>query len=72
VAISTDGTVQTVSVYGRTYFAKTGTATLSSNISGVGSADFTYSTNSPSSLMRWIVTGKAYDAFAIGWVPLEK
>jgi hypothetical protein len=69
LAISTDCTVQVVNIYGSTYYGQTGTATLNSSISGVGSADFTYTTDSLSPLIRWMVTGKAYDAFAIGWVP---
>jgi hypothetical protein len=69
LAISTDCTVQVVNIYGSTYYGKTGTATLNPNISGVGSTDFTYTTDSLSPLIRWIVTGKTYDAFAIGWVP---
>ena len=69
LAISTDCTVQVVNIYGSAYDGKTGTATLNSAISGIGSADFTYTTDSQSPLIRWIVTGKAYDAFAIGWMP---
>jgi hypothetical protein len=69
IAISTDCTVQVVNIYGSSYYGQTGTATLNSNITDVGSADFTYTTSSLSPLMRWIVTGKTYDAFAIGWVP---
>jgi hypothetical protein len=72
LAISTDCTVQVVNIYGSAYGGKTGTATLNSSISGVGSADFTYTTDSLSPLIRWIVTGKAYDAFAIGWAPAEE
>lgn len=72
LAISTDCTVQAVNIHGSTYYGKTGTATLNSSISGVGNADFTYTTNLISPLIRWIVTGKEYDAFAIGWVPATK
>jgi hypothetical protein len=76
LAISTDGTVQTVSVFGSTYNGQSGTATQVSTISGVGSADFTYSTAfiSPP-LTSWIVNvgivSTTYNVFGIAWAPSQ-
>jgi hypothetical protein len=69
IAISTDCTVQAVNIYGSAYLGAIGTNTLVSTITGAGSADFTYATSSVSPLIRWLLTGTYYDAFAIGWLP---
>jgi hypothetical protein len=69
IAISTDCTVQTVSISGATYSGQAGTTTLATNISGVGPANFTYSTTS-SPLTSWtttVVVDPTYGVFAIGW-----
>jgi len=74
VAISTDGTAQVVSAFGSTYYGQSGTGTLNTNISGVGDARFTYTTNSSSPLTSWQTTKTGvptiittYNVFAIGW-----
>jgi len=72
-AISTDGTIQSVSIFGSTYNGQAGTATLSSNISGVGLAYFTYTTTS-SPLTSWttvILTDPTYSVFGIAWAPSQ-
>lgn len=69
IAISTDCTLQTVSILGATYSGQAGTATLVTNMSGVGPANFTYSTTS-SPLTSWTTTvlvDPTYGVFAIGW-----
>ena len=70
IAISTDCTVQTVSISGATYSGQAGTTTLVTNISGVGPANFTYSTTS-SPLTSWTTIVReedpTYGVFAIGW-----
>ena len=66
VAISTDGMVQTVSIFGGTYFRQSGTATKVVDISGVGTGAFTHSaTTAP--LTSWDAGGNTYNVFAIGW-----
>ena len=78
VAINSDGTAQVVSIFGATYYGQAKTATLNSNISGVGDARFTYTTDSSSwnpNLTSWVVNGPlenmttTYNVFGIGWVP---
>ena len=77
IAISTDGTVQTTSVLGATYNGQSGTSTLVSAISGVGSADFTYSTTFVSPpLTSWNVNQglgvtTTYNVFGIAWAPSQ-
>lgn len=70
IAISTDCTVQTVSISGATYSGQAGTTTLVTNIAGVGPANFTYSTTS-SPLTSWTTIVReedpTYGVFAIGW-----
>jgi hypothetical protein len=70
VAISTDGTAQTNSVFGATYYGQSGTATLASKISEVDTGSFTYSTSS-SPLTSWTTTvggtTTTYNVFAVGW-----
>jgi hypothetical protein len=70
IAISTDCTVQTVSISGATYNGQAGTTTLVTNISGVGPANFTYSTTA-SPLTSWTTIVEeedpTYGVFAIGW-----
>jgi hypothetical protein len=72
VAISTDGTARTTALHGADYYNKAGTATLPSNISGVGNAYFVNSTIA-TPLTSWTVNGPlsgmttTYNVFAIGW-----
>jgi hypothetical protein len=75
-AISTDGTVQTVSIFGSTYKGQAGTATLVSNISGVGPGSFTYSTTSSPLTSFTVVNGglgltTTYNVFGIAWAPSQ-
>jgi len=69
LAISTDCTVQTVSVQGAPYVGQPGTTTLAVNISGVGPATFIYSTTS-SPLTSWTtvtLVDPTYSVFAIAF-----
>jgi hypothetical protein len=73
IAISTDGTVQTVGISGATYSGQAGTTTLVSNISGVGPANFTYSSTS-SPLTSFNANGvlgvsTTYNVLGIAWSP---
>ena len=74
VAISTDGTVRTVSLQGSAFNGQPGTTTLATNISGVGSASFVSST-SASPLTSWTVPGGSvtttYNVFAVAWAPVD-
>jgi hypothetical protein len=71
LAISTDGTVQTVSVHANDYYNKPGAFTLLSSITGVGNANFVYSGTQPltadfnSPLTTWAVGDTKYKVFAI-------
>jgi len=69
IAISTDCTVQTVSISGATYNGQGGTTTLVTNISGVGPANFTYSTTASPLTSFTTITEEdpTYGVFAIGW-----
>jgi len=72
VAISDDCTVQFVSVYGASYYNQPGTATLNSDISGVGRGLFTHSTNPPTPLTSFPANGNTYNVFAIGWATAQQ
>ena len=68
VAIATDCTVQTVSVFGSTYYGQAGTANMVASITDVGNASFTHSCSSP--LTSWAshtIVSTTYNVFAIGW-----
>jgi hypothetical protein len=68
LAISTDGTVQSVNIHGFTYYNQSGNTTLSATISGVpGTGLFTHSTNSQNFLTTFSANGNTYKVFAIGW-----
>lgn len=74
IAISTDGSVQTVNVYGATYQGSAGSSTLDTDISGVGSFRAVYnSTSTP--LTSWTNTSggntTTYNVMAILWNPTE-
>lgn len=81
LAISTDGTVQTVKVYAKDYFNKTGASTLLTSLSGAAAEDtnFVHSGFQPSiaefnaPLMSWTVGNTKYNVFAItsGFVPAQ-
>jgi hypothetical protein len=66
IAVSTDCTVQVVNISGATYQGTSGSNTLVSYISGVGTADFTYST-SATPLTSFSANGNTYNVFAIAW-----
>lgn len=71
LAISTDGTVQTVTVRANDYYNKPGASALLSSISGVGDAYFVHSGSQSSTadfntpLTSWTVGGTTYNVFAI-------
>ena len=71
LAISTDGTVQTVNVHANDYYNKHGVSALLSSISGVGDVYFVHSGTQPSTadfnmpLTSWTVGDTAYNVFAI-------
>ena len=70
VEVCTDGTVQTVLVYG--YFsAAQGFPTLVSDISHVGYANFTHSTDTSGYIATWDVTvgdvTTTYRVFGVAW-----
>jgi len=73
LAVSTDGTVQTIKVYAKDYFNRTGASTLLCSLSGaeVGDTDFVHSGVQPSTaefnapLMSWAVGDTKYNVFAI-------
>lgn len=70
LAISTDGTVQTVSISGAAYNGQSGTATLVSTISGVGSATFVYSTTFDSPPVTSFTSGgNTYRVIGIAYAP---
>jgi hypothetical protein len=79
LAVSTDGTVQTVKVEAKDYFNKSRASTLLSSISGagVGDTNFVHSGIQPSTaefnspLTSWTVGDTTYNVFAIasGFVP---
>ena len=68
-AISTDGTVQTVSIFGAAYQGQSGAATQVSDISGVGNANFVYSANAGLPLTSFTSGGTTYNVFAIAYAP---
>jgi hypothetical protein len=69
IAISTDGTVQVVSIFAASYRGQTGTEILNATISGAGRANFVYSTSASTPLTSWVVSRgllqTTYDVFAI-------
>ncbi|MBI5591357.1 MAG: hypothetical protein HY881_12835 [Deltaproteobacteria bacterium] len=70
LAISTDGTVQTVNVHATDYYNKQGVSALLSSISGVGDVYFVHSGPQPSTaldmpLTSWTVGDTTYNVFAI-------
>jgi hypothetical protein len=71
IGISTDGTVRTVNIYAYSFYNKTGTSTLFSNISGVGNAYFVHSNDQNTPLTSLTVDGPlpgmttTYNPFAI-------
>ena len=70
IAISTDGTVQTVSYEGSSYLNAQGTLSLDTQISGVGSFRAVYaSTQTP--LTTFTPNNVTYNVFAILYMPSE-
>jgi hypothetical protein len=73
LAVSTDGTVQTIKVYVKDYFNRTGASTLLCSLSGAeaGDTNFVHSGVQPSTaefnapLMSWAVGDTKYNVFAI-------
>ncbi len=63
LAISTDGTVQVVSIVGASYQGKSGVTTLVSNISGVGHAKFL----SGGTITSFSAGGNTYNVFGIAF-----
>jgi len=74
VSISTDGTARYDDIEGRPFMGSY--PTLQSNISGVGNASFTHSTDSQLPLNATVVDGPlagmttTYKAFSVAWVPV--
>ena len=69
VEACTDGTVQTMPVSGFSAAAK-GFPTLVSNISGVGYANFTHTTDTSGYIATWVVNGTittTYRVFGVAW-----
>ena len=62
-AISTDGTVQTVSILGASYQGKSGISTLVSDVSGVGHAKFL----SGGTITSFNASGNTYNVFGIAF-----
>jgi hypothetical protein len=71
VAISTDGTFQTVSVYGSTYYNTQGSSTFNTEVSGVGNFRAIYnSTSTP--LTSWTSTsGGVTTTYNVFWILYE-
>jgi hypothetical protein len=69
MVISTDGSVQTVSILDSTYQGQAGTNTLVSNMSGVGNADSVCATSPGTPLTSFAPGGTTYNVFGIGNVP---
>jgi hypothetical protein len=71
VEVCTDGTVQTVPVYGYAFY-DAGYPTLGSNISGVGRAFFTHSSDSNTYFVTWKSTSAGvtttYQVFGVAWM----
>jgi hypothetical protein len=67
LAISTDGTVQLVTISGAAN--DSGTNTLGATVSGVGLAYFTHSTSAGTPLTSFTSGGTTYNVFGIGWMP---
>ena len=63
VAISTDGTVKVVSIFGASYQGKSGVSTLDSDISGVGHAKFL----SGGTITSFSVGGNTYNVLGIAF-----
>ena len=79
LAISTDGTVQTVKIHANDYYNKPGASTLISILLGVGDAYFVHSGSQPSTadfnspLTSWTAGGTKYNVIVIasGSVPIS-
>jgi len=69
LAISTDGTVQTITISGAGY--DNGTNTLGATISGVGTGYFTHSTSAGTYLTSFTSGGTSYNVFGIAWLPSQ-
>lgn len=69
IAISSDGTVQIVSIFGATYTGTAGTSTLVSSISGVGNADFISPTSPGGDITSFVANSFPYDVIGIAFAP---
>jgi hypothetical protein len=68
IAISTDGTVQTVTYKGSSYYNNQGTSSLDTQVSSVGSFRAVYS-SSQTPLTTFTSGSTTYDVFAILYIP---
>jgi hypothetical protein len=68
IAISTDGTVQTVGYEGATYYNTQGTSSLDTQVSGIGSLRAVYTTNQ-TPLSTFTMGNTTYNVFAIIYKP---
>jgi len=67
IAVSTDGTVQVVSIFG--WALDNGTNTLGATFTGVGLAYFTHSAGVGTALTSFTVDGTTYNVFGVAWMP---
>jgi hypothetical protein len=68
IAISTDGTVQTVTYTGSSYYKAQGTSSLDTQVSGIGSFRAIYS-SSQTPLTTFTMGNTTYNVFAILYTP---
>jgi hypothetical protein len=69
IAISTDGTVQTVAYQGSTYLNAQGTLSLDTQVSGVGRSFRAVYTSTQTPLTTFVFADTTYNVFAILYMP---